>query len=246
MEPIPASGPEGATGAIIRLFAVTKAYGKENALSGISLSILPGELVFFTGPSGAGKSTLLRLLYRAEEASSGQILVMNRNISRVPRNRLWEIRRRIGVVFQDFSLIPTRTVFDNVALPLFAAGRDREFIRKKVSVLLRNAGLEKRAKSYPQSLSGGEQQRVAVARAICTDPDIILADEPTASLDPEAAGQVMEAILSQHRKGATVLIATHDRRLYEGLDARVEHLTRGSIQETEQNPSQEARPFPDR
>ncbi len=152
--------------AIIRLFNVTKHYGGRPALQNVSMDILPGEFVFVSGPSGAGKSTLLKVLYLAETVSDGQILIDGMNLSRISAGRLPFLRRRFGMVFQDFKLIPTLTVFDNVALALEVAGKKPGFIKKKVMHVLRITGMEKKARDLPPTLSGGEQQRVAVARAV--------------------------------------------------------------------------------
>lgn len=195
--------------AIIRLFNVTKHYGGKPALHNVSLDILPGEFVFISGPSGAGKSTLLKVLYLAETVSAGQILIDGMNLSRISPARLPFLRRRFGMVFQDFKLIPTLTVFDNVALALEVAGKKPSFIRKKIMHVLRVTGMEKKAHMLPPTLSGGEQQRVAVARAVAGDPDIILADEPTGSLDQASARRVLEILLAYHKKGGTILVASH-------------------------------------
>ncbi|EMS78112.1 cell division ATP-binding protein FtsE [Desulfotignum phosphitoxidans] len=195
--------------AIIRLFNVTKHYGGKPALHNVSLDIEPGEFVFISGPSGAGKSTLLKVLYLAETLSDGQILIDGMNLSRISPARLPFLRRRFGMVFQDFKLIPTLNVFDNVALALEVAGKNPSFIRKKVRHVLRITGMEKKAHMLPPTLSGGEQQRVAVARAVAGDPDIILADEPTGSLDQASARRVLEILLAYHKKGGTILVASH-------------------------------------
>ena len=198
---------------IIRLFNVSKRYGSKLALTDISLDIEQGEFIFITGPSGAGKSTLLKILYLAEKASEGQIVIDGMNMSRISRSRLPFLRRRFGMVFQDFKLIPNRTAYDNVALVLEAAGRNPSYIRKKVMQVLRTVGMEKKAKALPPTLSGGEQQRVAVARAVVGEPSIILADEPTGSLDSDSAQAVMDFLMEYHQKGATILIASHNLQL---------------------------------
>jgi cell division transport system ATP-binding protein len=195
--------------AIIRLFNVFKHYGQRPALQNVSMDILPGEFVFISGPSGAGKSTLLKVLYLAETVSDGQILIDGMNLSRISPARLPYLRRRFGMVFQDFKLIPTRTVYDNVALALEVAGKKPAVIRKKVMHVLRITGMEEKARELPPTLSGGEQQRVALARAVAGDPDIILADEPTGSLDQVSARRVLEILLAYHRKGVTILVASH-------------------------------------
>ena len=215
--------------AIIRLFHVHKRYGAKAALQDLTLDIEKNELLFVTGRSGAGKTTLLRLLYLGEEVSEGQILVDGMNLSRIPRGRIPRLRRQFGIIFQDYKLIPTKTVYDNVALVLDAAGRKPSVIPKKVKSVLRIVGMEDRMNAYPPSLSGGEQQRVAVARAAVGDPKIILADEPTGSLDEEAAGLIMSYLDTFHTRGATVIVATHDKELLKRANTRVVQLRDGRL-----------------
>ncbi|MDX9962361.1 ATP-binding cassette domain-containing protein [Desulfobacter postgatei] len=195
---------------IIRLFNVTKRYGGKLALNNITFDIEPGEFIFISGPSGAGKSTLLRVLYLAERVSEGQILIDGMNLARISSAKLPFLRRRFGMVFQDFKLIPSRTVFENVALVLKITGEKPSYIKKKVMHVLRVTGMEKKANHLPPTLSGGEQQRVAVARAVVGGPSIILADEPTGSLDSESAQRVLDLLLGYHQKGATILMASHN------------------------------------
>jgi len=195
---------------IIRLFNVTQRYGGKLALNNITLDIKSGEFILISGPSGAGKSTLLKILYLAEQVSEGQILIDGINLARISSTRLPFLRRRFGMVFQDFKLIPNRTVFDNVALVLKVAGEKPAYIKKKVMHVLRVTGMEKKANHLPPTLSGGEQQRVAVARAVVGKPAIILADEPTGSLDSESAQRVLDLLSGYHQNGATILIASHN------------------------------------
>ncbi len=203
--------------AIIRLFNVTKRYGAKLALNDVSVDIQPGEFIFISGPSGAGKSTLLKVLYLAEKVSEGQILINGMNLARISASKLPRLRRRFGMVFQDFKLIPGRTVYENVALVLEVAGEKPSYIRKKVMHVLRTTGMEKKANALPPTLSGGEQQRVAVARAVVGDPDIILADEPTGSLDQASARLVLDFLMAYHQKGATILVASHNLHLMESM-----------------------------
>ncbi len=214
---------------IIRMFHIHKRYGPKHALADLTLDIGKNEWMFITGASGAGKSTLLKLMYRGESASEGQILVDGVNLSRITRKQTPLLRRKFGVIFQDFKLIPTKTAFENVALVLEVAGANKTLIRKKVNSVLRNAGMETKMNSYPESLSGGEQQRVAVARAIVGDPKIILADEPTGSLDSKSAGIIMDLLKGYHTKGATIIIATHDKELIEKTTHRIINLDNGRI-----------------
>lgn len=218
---------------IIRLFNVTKRYGGKLALKNISLDIEPGEFIFISGPSGAGKSTLLKVLYLAEKVSEGQIIIEGMNLSRVSSHRLPALRRRFGMVFQDFKLIPNRTVFENVALVLEVSGEKPAYIRKKVMHVLRTVGMEKKFKALPPTLSGGEQQRVAVARAVVGEPSIILADEPTGSLDTKSAQIVLDFLMEYHKKGATVLIASHNLHLLDSsVRGRNIEIFEGSIERT--------------
>lgn len=215
--------------AIIRMFHVQKRYGAKFALKDLTLDIFKNEFLFITGPSGAGKTTLLKLLYLSETVSQGHILVDGMNLSRINRHRIPLLRRMFGIIFQDYKLIQSKTVYENVALVLEAAGRKPRMIPKKVKSVLRIVGMEDRMTALPPSLSGGEQQRVAVARAVVGDPKIILADEPTGSLDEEAAAVIMAYLDTFHTRGATVIIATHDKELIKKSKARVVHLREGSI-----------------
>ncbi|MEJ2037849.1 MAG: cell division ATP-binding protein FtsE [Desulfosarcinaceae bacterium] len=215
--------------AIIRLFHVQKRYGAKFALQDFSLDVMKNEFLFVTGPSGAGKTTLLKLLYLYETANEGQILVDGMNLARIKRQGVPILRRKFGIIFQDYKLIPTKTVYENVALVLEAAGRKTRMISKKVKSVLRIVGMEDRLTALPPSLSGGEQQRVAVARAVVGDPKIILADEPTGSLDEEAAAVIMAFLDTFHTRGATVIIATHDKALIQKSNARVVQLRQGRI-----------------
>jgi cell division transport system ATP-binding protein len=212
------------------MFHVYRNYGTKNALIDITLDVYKNEFLFISGPSGAGKTTLLKLLYLAEPASEGQILIDGVNLSRIPNKRIPFLRRTIGIIFQDYKLIPTKTVFENVALVLEAAGKSRRFIQKKVNSVLRTVGMEERQNALPPTLSGGEQQRVAVARAVVGEPKIILADEPTGSLDPDAADVILDLLKSYHIRGATVVIATHDRETIRKTNKRVASLIAGRLQ----------------
>ena len=195
------------------MFNVSKRYGKKHAVKDISLDISAGEFIFVTGPSGAGKSTLMKMIYLAERATQGQILVDGMNLDRISHDRVPFLRRRIGVIFQDFKLIPNRSVFANVALVLEAAGERPLAIKNRVMAVLRTMGIADKASALPPSLSGGEQQRVAIARAVVGNPRIILADEPTGSLDNRSAQMVLDYLMQYHDRGATILIASHNIQL---------------------------------
>ncbi len=214
------------------MFHVNKNYGAKKALVDITLDIPKNELLFISGPSGAGKTTLLKLLYLGEAVSEGQVLIEGMNLSRISSKRIPLLRRKYGIIFQDYKLIATKTVFDNVAIVLEAIGKKRRFIEKKVKSVLRTVGMEDSLHSFPLSLSGGEQQRIAVARAVVGDPKIILADEPTGNLDEGSADVILELLKRFHARGATVIIATHDKELIRKTGGRVIHLNRGYLQKT--------------
>jgi len=199
-------------------------------LNRITLDIFKNEFVFFSGPSGAGKSTLLKLLYLGEDITEGQVLIDGMNLARISKNRAHILRRKLGIIFQDYKLIPGKTVFQNVALVLEARGLSQRFIQKKVHSVLRTVGMEDRQRSFPLGLSGGEQQKVAVARAVVGEPKIILADEPTGSLDADAADNIFELLTTFHKRGATVLFATHDTGLIHNTKHRIIYLKQGRLQ----------------
>lgn len=215
---------------MIQLFHVSKAYpGDAPALVDVSLHIRKGEFVFLSGPSGAGKSTLLKLIFAQESSSKGQVLIDGQNVARLNRRQVALLRRRIGVVFQDFKLLSTRSVFDNVAVALVVLGWPARIIKRKVMLLLRYVGLTDKADVMPSRLSGGEQQRVAIARALAADPAILLADEPTGNLDAERSMDIMELLASVSARGTAVLVATHDRALLAKYARRVVLLNGGRI-----------------
>ena len=214
---------------MIQLFHVSKNFGGNVALKDISLRIRKGEYVFITGPSGAGKTTLLRLLFGAERPTEGQILIDRINLNRISRLNLDLLRRRIGFVFQDFKLLPRKTVFQNVAIALEVIGERSALVRKKTHQMLRAVGLSKKEEAYPLQLSGGEQQRVAIARAVVNNPLILLADEPTGNLDPDITRDIMILFRSINLRGTTVVIATHSRELMRDTDQRIVHLSEGKL-----------------
>ena len=201
------------------------------ALSGISMKISKGEFVFLTGVSGAGKSTLLKLLYGALRPTRGQVVVDGVNVTKLPVSQIPYLRRKVGVVFQDFKLLPNRTILENVALTLEVLGWSKKDISKRVYHLLKQVGLEHKINSTPLRLSGGEQQRVAMARALVNEPKIILADEPTGNLDEASKDQVLAILREANIRGSTVVVATHDRRLIESCHKRIVVLDKGHIVE---------------
>lgn len=218
---------------MIQIFRLFKNFGSNVALKDVNLRVREGEFVFVTGPSGAGKTTLLRLIFGSERPNSGHILISGINLNRISRPKLDLLRRKIGFVFQDFKLLPRKSVFENVALALAVSGKPRAFIRKKTHLTLRLVGLAEKENAYPLQLSGGEQQRVAIARAIVRDPLILLADEPTGNLDPDLTRDIMVLFRSIHLKGTTIIVATHSRDLLEDSAQRKIILNRGRIvQET--------------
>ncbi len=215
---------------MLQIYRICKQYRHElPALADVSLHVHKGEFAFVTGPSGAGKSTLMRLVLGAERATSGQLLVLGRNVARMKPSQLPFLRRSIGVVFQDFKLLPDRTVAENVAFPLEVRGTSAKEVQRRVHAMLRSLGLELKADKFPLSLSGGEQQRIAVARALVGDPALLLADEPTGNLDPERTVEVMELLQAANARGTTVLVATHDRALLARYKKRVIALERGRV-----------------
>jgi cell division transport system ATP-binding protein len=217
---------------MIQLHNVSLAYQQDaTALNAIELRIEKGEFVFLTGPSGAGKTTLLRLLYGALTPTRGQVLIDGQNVSRMAPAHIPHLRRMIGVVFQDFKLLQSRTVFENVAITLEVLGWGRADIGKKVMHTLRQMGIESKINLTPERLSGGEQQRVALARALVNDPKILLADEPTGNLDDANKNQILNIFKEANVRGTTVVVATHDRRLIDHAHKRLVILNKGEIVE---------------
>jgi cell division transport system ATP-binding protein len=215
---------------VIELREVTKVYeGGSMALDRVSLQVGRGEFVFLVGPTGCGKSTLMRVLMKELEPSRGEVLIAGRSLGEVPRKKVPKLRRNIGVIFQDFKLLPNRTVYQNVAYSLQVIGEGRQAIRKKVPEILRLVGLSTKLHSYPDQLSGGEQQRVSIARAFVNHPPLLLADEPTGNLDPETSIGIMQLIYRINRTGTTVVVATHDREMVDKMRRRVIELSEGRV-----------------
>ena len=215
---------------IIELRDVTKVYpGGHMALDRVSLAVDRGEFVFLVGPTGCGKSTLIKTLIRDEEATEGTVSIAGRDIGALPENKIPQLRRNIGTVFQDFKLLPDRTVYDNVAYALQVIGASRAQIRAKVPEMLRLVGLSTKLNSFPDQLSGGEQQRVSIARAFVNHPPLLLADEPSGNLDPVTSIGVMQLLYRINKTGTTVVVVTHDREMVDNMRRRVIELYEGRV-----------------
>ncbi|MGB5251327.1 MAG: cell division ATP-binding protein FtsE [Sedimenticolaceae bacterium] len=215
---------------MIRFDNVAKRYANgHEGLSGVSLHLEPGEMAFVTGHSGAGKSTLLRLIGLLERATRGQVWVNGRNLNKLRPRDIPYHRREVGMIFQDHRLLNDRTVFDNTALPLVVAGMAHAEVTRRVRAALDKVGLLKKEKVFPITLSGGEQQRVGIARALVSKPPVLLADEPTGNLDPELSREIIELFLQFNQVGVTLLIATHDVDLVNRLGRRIINLRQGRV-----------------
>ena len=216
---------------MIRFDNVAKRYptGREG-LAGVDLHLAPGEMAFLTGHSGAGKSTLLKLIGLLERATRGQVWVNSRNLNKLKQRDVPYHRREVGMIFQDHRLLHDRTVFDNIAMPLVVAGMSHAEITRRVRAALDKVSLLNKEKSLPVSLSGGEQQRVGIARALVSKPPVLLADEPTGNLDPELSAEIMDLFVQFNQVGVTMLIATHDVALVKRLGKRVINLRDGRVE----------------
>jgi len=209
---------------------VTKLYSNRwLALDSVSFSLDAGEFVFLVGPSGAGKSTLLKLIYLGEFPTSGEIRYLDWSTENITADEIPLLRRKVGVIFQDFKLLPEKTAYENIAFALRAVGTPRKKIRKRTNELLQSVGLSHKRDSYPPQLSGGEKQRISIARAIALSPPLILADEPTGDLDQETAGGIMELILNIHRQGTAIMLATHNMDMLRDFNFRVLELREGKL-----------------
>jgi cell division transport system ATP-binding protein len=227
---IPAAPPSQGLPPIVELRSATVIYpGGHIGLERASLGVTRGEFTFLVGPTGCGKSTFIKTLIREVEPAEGQVLIAGRDIATLPAKRIPYLRRRVGTVFQDFKLLPNRTVYDNVAYALQVIGASRSEIRSMVPETLRLVGLSTKIHSYPDELSGGEQQRVSVARAFVNHPPLLLADEPTGNLDPVTSIGIMQLLYRINRTGTTVLVATHDREMVDKMRRRVVRLEEGRI-----------------
>jgi cell division transport system ATP-binding protein len=232
-DPLPDDASPGAPAEarpVVSLRGVRKVYpnGKA-ALDDVDLTLGEGEFVFLVGPSGAGKTTLLKLLIRDERPTSGEVILDGRNLARVPRRKVPELRRKIGIVFQDYKLLPTRTVRENVAFALEVTGTPRRQIRPAVERALAVVGLGAQADQLPTTLSGGEQQRTAIARALVHEPRLIIADEPTGNLDPLISWEIIQLLLRINELGVTILMATHNASVVTALRRRVVALEEGRV-----------------
>src|SRR3954449_1038349 len=220
---------------VVEFRGVSKRYDSgDTGLDGATFSVGRGEFVFLIGSTGSGKSTLMRLLIKEREPTRGSIRVAGRDLADITRSKVPYYRRNIGVVFQDFKLLPQRTVYENVAYALSATGASRKEIRAKVPDVLRLTGLSTKLHNFPDQLSGGEQQRVSVARAFVNHPPLLLADEPTGNLDPETSIGIMQLLYRINRTGTTVLVATHDQTLVDRMRRRVLELEHGRVVRDEQ------------
>lgn len=222
---------------MIELYHVQKEFRGRRVLRDVTFRMSRGEFVFLTGPSGAGKTTLLKLLFRAERPTDGQILVNGMNVGAMSSGRVPELRRTMGIVFQDYKLLPTRTVFDNVAFVLKFLGVPTQERKRRAYQTLRMVELHHRLLALPEELSGGEQQRVALARALINEPELLIADEPTGNLDRRLAEEVMKLFTAINVRGTTILLATHDQDLIRGSGRRCLTLDRGRMLEGLLQPS---------
>jgi cell division transport system ATP-binding protein len=214
---------------VVGVYHLTKSFGKHFALQDINIQVANGEFVFLVGPSGAGKSTLLRLIYMDDFPSSGQVVVGSHVSTRMKRSTIPRLRRKIGIIFQDFRLLDDRSVFENVALAMKVTGTGLGEIKHRVTDILTRVGLYHKRYDYPPALSGGEQQRVAIARAVANRPAVLLADEPTGNLDPAVTGSILDLLFKINASGTAVLMATHDLDLVKSFGQRIIYLEEGKI-----------------
>lgn len=220
---------------MISLKNISKVYNNNVlALSNINIEIDNGEFVFLVGPSGAGKSTFIKMLLKEVDPTSGQLIVNGIDTTKLKRSQIPYYRRKIGVVFQDFRLIPTLNVYENVAFAMRVIGASTRDIRRKVPTVLSLVGLSKKYKAFPNELSGGEQQRVSIARAIVNNPSLLIADEPTGNLDPNTALEIMKILVDINRAGTTILMATHAKNIVDTMKKRVIAIEKGVVVRDEQ------------
>ena len=218
---------------MIQVFDVVKMYdGANPVLDNFSMEITKGEFVFLTGSSGAGKTTILKILFGQEGFEKGQVLVHGINIGNLTHKNMYTLRRFMGVVFQDYKLLPNKTVFENVAFAQEVIGRDRKTIQLKTWEALKSVGLTPKKDTYPECLSGGEQQRIAIARAMVNEPSIILADEPTGNLDPDISIEILKLFEELNKKGTTIIFATHSQEIIKRGEHRIINLNQGKVFES--------------
>ena len=218
---------------LIEIIGLEKKYKTGvTAIYDFDLKVKKGDFVFVIGASGSGKSTLIKMLYREEKPTKGSLYIGGIDVAKLRNRKVYKLRRKLGIVFQDFKLLPKLTVYENVAFALEILGLPREEIRKKTMKALNSVGLKKKAKNYPDQLSGGEQQRVAIARAIVNDPKLLLCDEPTGNLDPDTSLEVMQVLDDINKKmGTTIMMATHDKEIVNKMKKRVIHIEEGRLKE---------------
>lgn len=215
---------------MIEMKHVVKKYpGGNKALQGLNVSIAQGEFVYVVGPSGAGKSTFIKMLYAEERASAGKVIVNDVDITKLPARKVPFLRRQLGVVFQDYKLLPKKNVYENIAYALEVIEKDTKFIKQRVIAVLKLVGLTTKAKRFPHELSGGEQQRVAIARSIVNQPQIVIADEPTGNLDPETTWEIMKVFEAINAQGTTIIMATHNREVVDRMRHRVLRIDKGRL-----------------
>lgn len=214
---------------LVQFYNVSKIYPKGKALDDVSLKIDRGEFVFLMGPSGAGKSTMIKMMFREEEPTRGQIFIAERSLIRMKRQDVPRVRRSMGVVFQDFKLLESKTVYENVSFAMEVVGAAKREIKQRVPEVLQMVGLQEKHNSFPGELSGGEQQRVGIARALANQPLLLIADEPTGNLDIDTSLEILDLLVDINHKGTTIVVATHDRELVKAAHKRVVLLERGRI-----------------
>lgn len=231
---------------MIEFRGVHKTYDNgTKALRDININIEKGEFVFIVGASGAGKSTFLKLIMREEVPNAGEVIVNGYKLSKLKRREIPYLRRTMGIVFQDFRLIPTMTVFDNVAFAMRVTGASKREVRKRVPYILGLVGLQNKARNFPMELSGGEQQRVSLARALVNNPSLIIADEPTGNIDPEMSYEIMELLTEINRRGTTILVVTHEHDLVQAFKRRVIVIDGGTVVSDKPQDEDYAAPVPD-